>query len=62
MLLSTSQEAEKDWANPMIKEAPFWYDGMSPEEYITELEYYDRCFQQVMDGTYVPLWKQKKNK
>ena len=59
--MNSIQEAKNDWANPMLKEAPFWRDGMSPEEYIVEEEYYDKCFQQVLDGTYVPLWQQKEN-
>lgn len=33
---------------------------MSPDEYISEWEYLDKNYQRLIDGTYVPLWKQNK--
>lgn len=47
-----------DWASPTLKEVPFWREGMSPEEYETEREYYAKNFDLVKEGKYVPLWKQ----
>lgn len=52
-------EENKEWATPTLKEVPFWRDGMSPEEYDIEREYYAKNFHLVRDGSYKPLWKQK---
>lgn len=49
---------EKDWASPTLKEAPFWRDGMTPEEYDNEREYLDAHFDLLQKGFYMPLWKQ----
>lgn len=32
-------EENNDWATETLKEAPFWRDGMTPEEYDEEREY-----------------------
>ena len=32
-------EENEDWATDTLKEAPFWRDGMSPEEYDEEREH-----------------------
>lgn len=32
---------DKDWETPTLKEAPFWREGMTPEEYDEEREYFD---------------------
>lgn len=51
--------AEKDWATPTLKEAPYWRDGMSPEEYDVERTYLYQHIEELKNGTYLPLWKQK---
>ncbi len=50
---------EEDWARGTLKEAPFWRDGMTPEEYDEENIYLQRHWDEYMNNTYVPLWKQK---
>ena len=49
---------KSDWATYSLMEAPFWRDGMSPEEYDKEREYYYKHLNDVKDGTYLPLWRQ----
>ena len=49
---------ENSWATETLKEVPFWRDGMTPEEYDIEREYYARNFNMVKNGEYKPLWKQ----
>lgn len=51
-------KTEKDWANGTLKEVPFWRDGMTVEEYEKERNYLHDNWNKLMDGTYVPLWKQ----
>lgn len=48
-----------EWATPTLKEAPYWKDGMSVEEYEKEREYYYKHLKDVRSGTYIPLWKQE---
>ena len=40
-------------------EAPYWKNGMTPEEYEREREYFNTNFQAYLKGEYVPLWKQE---
>ena len=49
-----------DWATYTLKEAPFWREGISPEEYEIEREYLGRNYDLLMKNQYVPLWKQSK--
>ena len=50
----------KNWAWQSLKEAPFWRDGMTPEEYERESDYYLRNFPTAAQKVnYKPLWKQK---
>lgn len=51
-------KTEKDWAKPNLKEAPFWRDGMTVEEYEKERKYLAENWDKVQNGTYIPLWKQ----
>lgn len=53
-------EEKTDWVSPGVKEVPYWRDGMSPEEYEMEREYYYTHLEYVKKGDYKPLWKQKK--
>lgn len=50
---------DRNWATPTLKEAPFWREGMTPEEYDEEREYLSMNFEKLQNGSYVPLWKQK---
>ena len=52
-------EENKQWATFPIRETLFWRDGMTPEEYEKEREYYYKNMESVKNGTYKPLWKQK---
>ena len=53
---------ENNWATPTLKEAPYWRDGMSPEEYNVERTYFYQHLEKLKNGTYLPLWKQKQGK
>ena len=48
-----------NWATGTLKEAPYWRDGMSPEEYEVERVYFYQNWDQYVNGAYVPLWKQR---
>ena len=48
-----------DWATGTIKEVPFWRDGMTPEEYDLEREYFYTHRDEYTRGQYTPLWKQR---
>ena len=50
-----------EWATSTLKEAPYWREGMTPEEYELELEYYYKHMDAVQNGTYEPMWKRKNN-
>lgn len=52
-------KTNEEWATPTLKEAPFWHEGMTPEEYDAENEYLERNFHMLIEGTYKPLWKLK---
>lgn len=51
---------KNDWASGTLKEVPFWRDDMSVEEYEKERTYMIEHWDDVKNGTYTPLWKQKK--
>lgn len=55
----SSMVKTSNWATETIMEAPFWRNGMSPEEYDIEREYLGKNYKMYLDGSYVPLWKQK---
>ena len=48
-----------DWASPVLKNAPFWREGMTQEEFDIEGAYYVESLLLVETGKYKPLWKQK---
>lgn len=48
----------QEWATPTLKEVPFWREDMSPEEYERERMYMIQNWNAVLQGRYVPLWKQ----
>lgn len=55
----SSMVKQSDWATETLMEAPYWRNGMTPEEYDEEREYFAKNFKQYMDGEYMPLWKQR---
>lgn len=57
--MSTTQGQSNDWATETLKEAPYWRDGMTPEEYEIEREYLGKNYHLLKEGKYAPLWKQR---
>lgn len=53
---------QSDWATETLMEAPYWRNGMSPEEYEQEREYFNKNFNNYLQGKYIPLWKQEEEK
>lgn len=53
---------EKDWTSDTLKEAPFYREGMSQEEYDIEREYHGKNTKLVLSGQYEPLWKQRQKR
>lgn len=53
---------QSDWATETLMEAPYWRNGMSPEEYDEEREYFSKNFEKYVSGEYIPLWKQRELK
>lgn len=48
-----------NWSTPELRKYPWWYDGITPEEYDREREYYYQNFDKLVKiGLYKPLWKQ----
>lgn len=52
---------DNNWATPTLKEAPFWHDNMTVEEYEVEREYLANHWTDYQNGEYTPLWKQNIN-
>ena len=52
-------EEDNKWATETLKEVPFWREGMTPEEYDIEREYFYSHWGEYTRGQYVPLWKQR---
>jgi len=50
---------ENEWCTEGMKESPFYYTGMSPDEYETERTYWGKHIKEWTQGKYLPLWKQK---
>lgn len=50
----------KNWATETLKEAPYWREGMSVEEYEKERNYFHQHIAEWTNGKYIPLWKQNK--
>ena len=58
--LQERNDKMEEWATPTMIHNPWWRQGMTPEEYDKEREYYFSNFDTlVVNGKYVPLWKQK---
>lgn len=49
----------EEWATASLKEAPYWRDGMSVEEYERERDYFNQNWDAFVRGEYRPLWMQK---
>lgn len=43
----------------IMKEFPFIRDGMTIAEYEEERDYWGMHLEEVKNGTYIPLWKQR---
>ena len=52
---------QSDWAAETLMEAPFWRNGMTPEEYEMENRHLSKNFYKQKDGNYMPLWMQEEN-
>ena len=52
---------QSDWTMETLMEAPFWRNGMTPEEYEMENRYLSKNFYKQKDGNYMPLWMQEEN-
>ena len=58
--LQERNDKMEELATPTMIHNPWWRQGMTPEEYDKEREYYFSNFDTlVVNGKYVPLWKQK---
>ena len=53
------EEINNNWATPQLKEEPFWHEEMTVEEYDEERGYLNTHLNDLYNGTYQPLWKQK---
>ena len=53
-------ERTNNWATPSMREYAFWRDGMQPEEFEKEYDYYHQCLYEGKMIGYIPLWKQNK--
>ncbi len=49
---------ESKWCSEGMKEAPFYHQGMTMEEYEKERDYFNLHIEEWKNGTYEPLWKQ----
>ena len=49
----------EEGATMSMKEYIFWRDGMTPEEFEKELDYYYTHIEDLKNGRYLPLWKQE---
>lgn len=52
---------DDDWCTPGMKEAPYYYDGMTPEQYEEERVYLAEHIDEYTSGAYKPLYKQNKD-
>ena len=50
---------EHSWATASLKEAPFWREDMTPEEYDTERLFLIENWDAYKRGCYRPLWMEK---
>lgn len=44
------EENKSEWATENLKEAPFFVEGMTPQEYDKEREYYLKNFKKIRSG------------
>lgn len=45
-----------------MKEAPFYFDGITSKEYDRENVYFQSHYEEYLKNQYTPLWEQKNNK
>ena len=53
--------SDDDWCTPGMREAPFYFEGISYEQYEKERTYLAEHFTDLQKGVYVPLYKQNKD-
>lgn len=52
-------EISNDWATPRIKEFIFWHEGMTPDDYEIEQDYFFAHMNNPQKrAEYQPIWKQ----
>ena len=51
------EEKPNDWATPSMKEFEFWRDGMTPDEFEKERDYFYTMISSGKRSEYKPLWK-----
>mgnify|MGYP006993714878 FL=1 len=54
-----SFEYEAFMNHATVEEQPFYYEGISFEDYQKELSYLNKHIESFYDGSYVPLWKKR---
>ena len=58
--LQKRNDKMENWANITLKHNAWWKEVMTPDDYDKERDYYFSNFDTlVVNGKYVPLWKQK---
>lgn len=62
-MTETNKTKVREWTPPCAFEAPYWRDGMTPEEYDLEYIYHGFFVYEHPDRLreYSPLWKQKES-
>lgn len=51
-----------EFFDPIVfNQKPFLQKDMTVREYLEELKYYGENYNQVLNGSYIPLWKQGKD-
>lgn len=51
---------DNSWATPGMREAPFWREGMTIDEYFEENDYLYMNFEKLQHGEYKTLYEQRK--
>lgn len=56
--MNLTPEQRSNYFTAGMKEWVFYREGMTPEEYEAENEYLMHHFEEYLNGTYLPMWKQ----
>lgn len=57
--VSNINREKEMYDDPFYYDAPFYRTGMSADEYMREKIYLNENVDIFIDGTYVPLWRQR---